>query len=394
MTDTVRSLPPYPRARWTAPLPRALHPVAWWIWALGLATVASRTTNPLLLAVLLAVVGYVVVARRGDAPWARSFSTYLVLGLVVIGIRVFFNALLGAGDDGRVLFVLPQLDLPGWAAGIELGGPVTAEDLLAALYEGLRLAVLLCCVGAANTLANPKRALRSLPPALYELGVAVVVALTLAPQLVESVQRVRRARRLRGAPGKGLRALRAIAVPVLEDALARSLLLAASMDSRGYGRSAHVPLRLRRMTSALVISGLAGICLGLYGLLDGTAPRLLGSIGMAAGLALSAAGLALGGRRVQRSSYRPDPWLRPEWLVAGSGVLSAAIMVLVGRDDPSLLHPSLAPLSWPELPLLGLVPVLLGLVPALVAPRPLRVAPRPRPVRPASAVPAKREALV
>lgn len=51
-----------------APLPRALHPIAWWLWALGLATVASRTTNPLLLAVLLAVVGYVVVARRGMRP--------------------------------------------------------------------------------------------------------------------------------------------------------------------------------------------------------------------------------------------------------------------------------------------------------------------------------------
>lgn len=382
------------RRRPSAPLPRALHPIAWWVWALGLATVASRTTNPLLLAVLLAVVGYVVVARRGDAPWARSFSTYLVLGLVVIGIRVVFNALLGAGDDGRVLFVLPQLDLPAWAAGIELGGPVTAEDLLAALYEGLRLAVLLCCVGAANTLANPRRALRSLPPALYELGVAVVVALTVAPQLVESVQRVRRARRLRGAPGKGIRAIKAIAVPVLEDALARSLQLAASMDSRGYGRSAHVPLRLRRATSALVISGLAGICLGLYGLLDGTAPRLLGSVGMTIGLAFSVAGLYLGGRRITSTSYRPDPWLRPEWVVAGSGVASAAIMVWVGSYDPLLLHPSLAPLTWPDLPLLGLVPVLLGLVPALVAPRPLRTVPRPRPVRPAPMVADRPEVLV
>lgn len=375
-----------------APLPRALHPIAWWLWALGLATVASRTTNPLLLVVLLAVVGYVVVARRGDAPWARSFSTYLLLGLIVVGIRVVFNALLGAGDDGRVLFTLPQAGLPDWAAGIELGGPVTAEDLLAALYEGLRLAVLLCCVGAANTLANPKRALRSLPPALYELGVAVVVALTVAPQLVESVQRVRRARRLRGAPGKGFRALRAIAVPVLEDALSRSLLLAASMDSRGYGRSAHVPLRLRRMTSALVISGLAGICLGLYGLLDGTAPRLLGSVGMTVGLALSVAGLYLGGRRITSTSYRPDPWLRPEWLVAGSGVASAAIMVWVGSYDPLLLHPSLAPLTWPDLPLLPLGAILLGLLPAFVAPRPQRFVPRTRPG--AVAVPAKQEVLV
>lgn len=389
-----RTTPTRRGPRWTAPLPRALHPVAWWIWALALATVASRTTNPLLLAVLLAVVGYVVVARRGDAPWARSFSTYLLLGLVVIGIRVVLNALLGAGEDGHVLFALPQLDLPDWAAGIELGGPVTAEDLLAALYEGLRLAVLLCCVGAANTLADPKRALRTLPPALYELGVAVVVALTVAPQLVESVQRVRRARRLRGAPGKGVRALRAIAVPVLEDALSRSLLLAASMDSRGYGRSAHVPLRLRRATSALVIAGLAGICLGLYGLLDGTAPRLLGSAGMALGLTLSVAGLYLGGRRVRRSSYRPDPWRTPEWLVAGSGVVSAAVMVLVGSYDPLLLHPSLAPLSWPDLPLLPLLLVLLGLLPGVVAPRPRRHVTRPRQARPAAPVAAQQEAVV
>ena len=26
-------------------LPRMLHPAAWWLWAIGLATAASRTTN-------------------------------------------------------------------------------------------------------------------------------------------------------------------------------------------------------------------------------------------------------------------------------------------------------------------------------------------------------------
>jgi energy-coupling factor transport system permease protein len=350
--------------------------MAWWLWALGLATAASRTTNPLLIAVLVAVVGYVVVSRRGDAPWARAFSAYLILGLLVIALRVVFNALIGASDDGHQLFALPSVALPGWAKGIDLGGPVTAEQVLAAVYEGLRLAALICCVGAVNALANPKRALRSLPPALYEIGSAVVVALTLAPQLVESVLRVRRARRLRAAPGKGLRNLRAIAMPVLEDALSRSLQLAAAMDSRGYGRSNGAPARLRRTTSAFVLTGLLALCLGLYGLLDGTAPPLLGLPSLAIGLALSAAGLVIGGRRVRRSTYRPDPWRRAEWLVGGCGVVCAGIMLVAGGYDPLLLHPSLYPLVWPDLPLLPLAAILVGVLPAWLAPRPERISVR------------------
>ena len=366
---------------WTSPLPRALHPMAWWAWALGMATAASRTTNPLLLVVLVAVVGYVVVARRGEAPWARAFRAYLILGLVVVLLRVLFNALLGAGVGGHVLFTLPRVGLPEWAQGIDLGGPVLAEEILAALYDGLRLAALLCCVGAANALANPKRALRALPPALYEIGVAVVVALTVAPQLVESVLRVRRARRLRGASAKGLRALRAIAIPVLEDALSRSLMLAAAMDSRGYGRAGDVPARIRRTTGALVVGGLLGLGLGLDGLLDATAPRLLGYGALAAGLALCGGGLVLGGRRVTRTTYRPDPWRAPEWLVAASGVTCALVMVGAGSYDPLLLHPSLYPLRWPDLPLLPLGAVLLGLLPAVAAPSPVRPVVRPPAVR-------------
>ena len=67
---------------------------------------------------------------------------------------------------------------------------------------------------------------------------AVTVALSVAPQLVESGQRVRRARRLRGEPGRRFHIVREVALPVMTDALDRSLLLAAAMDSRGYGRIA------------------------------------------------------------------------------------------------------------------------------------------------------------
>ncbi len=171
--------------------------------------------------------------------------------------------------------------------------------MLAATYDGLRLATILCCIGAANTLANPKRALRSLPAALYELGVTITVAVTVAPQLVESAQRVNCARKLRGDTSRGRHALRGIAMPVLHDALDRSFQLAAAMDSRGYGRSDAVPARVRRTTAALMLAGLLGVCVGTYSLLDTTTPRVLG-------LPMLASGIALGGGR-PRARRPPDP---------------------------------------------------------------------------------------
>ena len=128
-----------------------------------MATAASRTTNPLLLALVVAVVGFVVSARRGDAPWARGFAAFLVTGLIVIGIRVVFRMLLDGQYGEHVLFTLPEIPLPEAAAGIRLGGAVSLEGMLAALYDGFRLATLLICVGAANVLANPKRLLKSVP---------------------------------------------------------------------------------------------------------------------------------------------------------------------------------------------------------------------------------------
>ncbi|MEP6599505.1 MAG: CbiQ family ECF transporter T component [Actinomycetota bacterium] len=359
-----------------ARLPRAVHPLAWWLWALGLATAASRTTNPLLLLLILAVVGLVVSARRPDAPWARALKYYLGMALVVIAIRVLFRSVFGNAVDrsDHVLFTLPQVPLPSWLAGVQLGGSVTLEGTLAAAYDGLRLGVLLCCIGGANALANPRRTLRLLPPALYELGVAVVVSISVAPQLVESVQRVRRARRLRGGTGKKLHAVRSIALPVLQDALDRSLRLAAAMDSRGYGRRSDASRGDRRMTGGLLIGGLAGLCVGLYGLLDATVPRPLGLPALLVGGALCCAGLALGGRRVHRSSYRPDPWRGAEWVVAGAGLVAAIVVLGAPGVDGAAFNPSLHPLAYPALPLLPVLAILLAAIPAVAAPPPMRSA--------------------
>lgn len=362
-------------------VPRALHPLAWWIWALGLAVAVSRTTNPLLLLLALAVLGFVVANRRSDAPWARAFKYYLFLAALVVVARVVFRSVFGSGvtPGDHVLFVLPHLTMPKWYAGIQIGGPVSLEETLNATVDGLRLGTLICCIGAANALANPKRALRLLPGALYELGVAVAVSISVAPQLIESVQRVARARRLRGGKGNGLRALRSIVIPVLEDALDRSLLLARAMDSRGYGRSGSATRRSRRVTGALMLGGLVGLAGGAYGLLDGTAPRYLGLPAILAGSGLCAAGLALGGRRITRTHYRPDPWLRGEWGVAGCGIASAVLLVLSNGFSAAALDPTFSPLRFPPLPVLPALGIVLAAAAGVLAPPP------PRPERSAAA---------
>ncbi|MFF2960264.1 CbiQ family ECF transporter T component [Streptomyces sp. NPDC057963] len=354
-------------------LPRILHPVAWWIWALALATAVSRTNNPLLLFLVLAVLGYVVTARRTEAPWARGFKYYLYLALTVVTVRVLFRTVFATGitRHDHFLFSLPHIPTPDWYAGIQLGGPVSLEALLSAATDGLRLACMLCCIGAANTLANPKRALRVLPGALHELGVAVTVAISVAPQLVQSVQRVARARRLRAGRSKGLKALRGIVVPVLEDALERSLRLAAGMDSRGYGRAGTATRRSRRTTGALMLLGMCGLCAGAYGLLDATAPTFLGLPATAVGALLCVAGLRLGGRRVTRTTYRPDPWRVPEWTVAGAGVLSAILLFSNIGYDAAELNPSIHPLSWPSLPLVPTLAILLAGTAGFLAPPPV-----------------------
>ena len=359
----------------TARLPRDLHPLAWWMWALGLAAAASMTTNPLMLLLVMAIASLVVALRHGDHPWARAFRLYLWLGLAIVVIRVVFRIVLGGADGTTVLLPLPEIPLPSWAAGIRLLGPVTAEAVLAGLYDGLRLAGIVIAVGAANALANPKRLLKSLPPALYEVGSALVVAVTVLPQIADSVRRVRAARQLRGEPASRWGRLRRLVVPVLEDALERSMRLAAGMDARGYGRAGTSTPRQRRATGMLMLVGLLGICVGVYAVLDVTAPRVLAGPMLLLGCGLALAGFVTAGRRVQRSRYRAERWQAAEILVAGCGLVPAVIFWAVGRADPLLLHPGVSDVPAMTLPvLLGL---LVAALPAVATPPPAQLQVQP-----------------
>jgi energy-coupling factor transport system permease protein len=202
------------------------------------------------------------------------------------------------------------------------------------------------------------------------VSVAVVVALTVAPQLVASARSVRRARVLRGDVVRGVKAVRVLMAPVLEDAFERSLVLAAAMDSRGYGRRAGVPGSARALTGVLVLGGLCGLCVGAYGLLDGSAPPAAGAPVLAVGAALAVAGLWTGSRRVRRSRYRPDTWGPRELLVVASGLVAALATYLAPAGlGGAALTPGTVPLVAPELPLVPALGLLCALAPAVVVRR-------------------------
>lgn len=308
----------------------------------------NLTLNPLLLVLAILAVSAVILTRRSDAPWARSIAAYFWLAGFIIVLRVIAQMVLGGGGGTIVVVRLPEVALPEWAAGIRLGGAVTAEGMLYTLYDALRLCAMLLCIAAANALANPRRALRSVPAALHDISVAVVIALSVAPQLIESAARVRRARRLRGG-ARGPGAITTLAVPIIADAVERSLALATSMEARGFGRT-RTTRGVRRSTNALLLASLMVLTFGgflLLGVTNATLPAValfaVGTVGIVIGLRRS-------GTRQAVTRYRPDPWGLQEWLVTGSGVLALAVVLAIGfLGQPHLLTTPTSPPAWPEL---------------------------------------------
>ena len=187
----------------------------------------------------------------------------LKLALYVIAFRVFIGVIIGVPVPGHNLFTLPTIPLPSWAAGIRLGGAVTWERVSSTVIESLNIAAIIALFGAATSVTNPRSVLRSLPPLFYELGTVLIIATTLTPQLVGNLKRIKVAQEIRGISSNRFLAWRQLAMPLLEDSLARALDLAAAMDSRGYGikrkRSKYRIQRFRINDALFVATALAAL---------------------------------------------------------------------------------------------------------------------------------------
>ncbi len=301
----------------------ALHPATWWFLGLALAAIASLSSDIAVELGVIAAAVFVMLTCREHAPWSRSVRFYLWIGAFVVSVRVLFRIIFNSSNPAdAIAFSLVPIDL----AGIHLLGDVTWQTLQSAAADGLRLAAIVIAIGMANTLANPKRLLKSTPGALYEVATAMTVAINLAPQLIESLQRVRKARSLRGR-SKGISALSSIVIPALEDTIEQSLEMAASMDARGFGRRGNLTTAQLATSRALSLGGILLISFATYFLLA-TSSQSLAIWLLVAGVLAIALTIRIASRRNLRTRFRRQKPGFKDALVAAIS-LAAVILVVV-----------------------------------------------------------------
>jgi energy-coupling factor transport system permease protein len=90
---------------------------------------------------------------------------------------------------------------------------------------------------------------------------------------------------------------------------------------------------------------------------------------LAVGVIALVGSLAAGGRSAERTRYRPDPWVKPEWIVSLAGLIALASFVVAGRMGDAL-NPSTNPLEVPAVPIVAVIGLLVAALPAWFAPTP------------------------
>ena len=303
-----------------------INPSAWWALGLSLAISAALVTRVDALLVIIATALAITFLARERTAWSKSLGFYLFTAGAVIVIRVIFRVVFNFDSAENIALNLPVISISlGGFGQVDMFGRVSWTALFSALLDGLRMAAIILSIGLANTLANPRRLLKNAPGALYEVASAWVIAINMAPQLIQSTQRVRSARRLRGRTRRQ-HLTSSLLIPVLEDTIDRSLALAASMSSRGFGRLGELSKREIMASRSLSVMGVIALAIGSYLLLtskDGFVPLCLIVFGCLGVLITS----LIAGRRQIHTRYRPDQWRKRDFVVllASAGFIAAAI---------------------------------------------------------------------
>ena len=231
-----------------------LHPLAWAAWLGAGLTMVLLTSNPLYIALitLSALVVYASHRRAGR----RAIDVLLVGGVALALLTIPLNLVTGSTGATSV-FDLPSLTMPGWLAGVTFGGPVTAESLTYAAAHALAIAGMLALVCAFNASVDHFKLLKYTPPGLAQLGIIVTISLLLVPETLRRILTLSESRTVRGYESR-LRSVPGLLLPILAEALERSVQRAESLDARGFGRIASPP-ELFETVAAVACVGVAAI---------------------------------------------------------------------------------------------------------------------------------------
>jgi energy-coupling factor transport system permease protein len=305
----------------------AFHPYSWWALGLAFAISAAATSEVVALVCIIALVLGVTLLAREVTPWSRSLGFYLITALAVVLIRVIFRVVFNFDSETNTAFALPTFTIAlGELGSVELFGRVSWDALLGAFRDGLRMAAIILSVGMANTLANPRRLLKNTPGALYEVASAWVIALNMAPQLIDSAKRVKQASLLRGRSQKRS-ILSSLIIPVLEDTIERSLALAASMSARGFGRQGSLTQRQQLASRVLSLVGVSCLTIGAYLLLTIPSPWV-GALLLVAGVLAVLATSRVASKRQIRTRYAPETWAIRDFAVLAGAALVASLPLI------------------------------------------------------------------
>ena len=334
-----------------------LHPLAWGAWLSAGIAMVFLTSNPLYVALIL-LSALVVYASRRTAT-RRALDVLLIAGVAIALVTIPLNLLTGSSGATQ-MFDLPSVTLPGWLASVTFGGPVTAESLVYAGTHAMTIAAVLAMVCAFNAAVDHFKLLKYTPAGLAQLGVIVTISLLLVPETLRRVASLQEARRVRGHDAS-LRSVPSLLLPMLGEALERSVQRAESLDARGFGR-----LALPANAGETLV---AGVCLAVsaassFAYYYYPAWR----IGSVSGLAIGLAGIVIVGLRQARRSgatrLSRDRVSTADGVVV-AGAIAGVVAMLVARAA-SLGGVSYLPFPNVVSPQLHVLPVMACL--ALLAP--------------------------
>jgi energy-coupling factor transport system permease protein len=343
-----------------------LHALSWLVWALS-ATVCVLVARSAVYGALILLIAVLCVEVHGLAtPIGRAFPLFCALAAIFAGMRVVLDALTGHVAGNHTWFTVPSFELPAFLGGLEIGGPVQREVVLASAADAFVVVVIIAVFGAWNAVVSHHELTQSIPRAFHELGLVITVAFAFIPSTIEAVRRTREADRARAGGSVPRGRLRRTVFPVLQSGLERAIALSEAMDSRGFGHRHAVDARERAaaysMVAALVALGGAGAALASRATTVATILTLVAAIAVGVGVAASTAA-------ARRTRYRPRPFRALDVAVTAAVALAPAALGIVAAvtDAPLVWIPR--ELELPGFDLGVAVAISLLAVPTLVPPR-------------------------